>query len=60
MPRRPYLYKNRVFSNKVKQSIIFGRKEKALGTKKKVLLPIKSLIYARGKRCLLLGRVMKD
>jgi len=38
-------------SNKVSHSIIWGQKEKALGAKRKMLVLIKSLTYARVKRC---------
>ncbi len=51
MPRDTYLYENRMFTNKVRHSIVLGKK--ALGAKRKVLAPIKSLIYARVKRCAL-------
>jgi len=34
MPRNTYLYENRVFTNKVRCSIILGQKEKALGARR--------------------------
>jgi hypothetical protein len=44
MPRNTHLYENRMFSNKVRCSIILGSKGKALRSKS--LVPIKSLIKA--------------
>jgi hypothetical protein len=45
IPRNAYLYENRMFTDKVKHSIILGRKEKALGVQRKGLVLIKSSIY---------------
>jgi len=47
MLRNKYLNENRMFTNKVKCSIILDRKEKDLGSKRKELALIKSLIYAK-------------
>jgi hypothetical protein len=49
MPRNIYLYENRMFTNKVRRSIIWGGKGKD-----RVEL-IKSLNYAKVKRCALRG-----
>jgi len=51
MRRYTYLYENRMFTNKVRHSIILGQKEKALGVKRKVLALIKSLCKSE-KMCL--------